>query len=57
MSLVGFKLDWPGLYPTYEYLAGKPDKMPPGLFCVTHYELGQVWRFLRDVRKYEGVSQ
>ncbi len=52
MSLIDFKLDWPGLYPTYEYTEPKPEKMPPGLFCETHYDLGQVWRFLKDVRKY-----
>ena len=52
MSLLGFKLDWPGLYPTYEYQKPKPAAMPPGLFAATHYDLGQVWRLIRDVRKY-----
>ena len=52
MALLEVRLTWPGLYPTYIYMLPKPAKMPPGLFAREVYDLGALWRLLRDVRKY-----
>lgn len=53
MSLIGVRLTWPGLYPTYVYQGEKPATMPPGLWRTEEYDLAGLWALLKDVRKYE----
>jgi hypothetical protein len=58
MGALGFRLDWPGLYPTFIYNSPKPENLPGGRWgggeC---YQLSHVWTLLEDIRKAENQPE
>jgi hypothetical protein len=50
MALLNVQLDWPGLYPTYQYKG----KVPKGVRVVEGYQLSHVWSLIREIRAANG---
>ncbi|KKL19087.1 hypothetical protein LCGC14_2469040, partial [marine sediment metagenome] len=57
MGLIGVRLTWPGLYPTYVLTFDKPDGVPPDLWAREHCSLSGLWMTLKAVRKVIGGAQ